>query len=228
MTTPKDQPFILNLPAGSRDKYQTAIALVPQDMRTYWRYHHVEYGDTVPALARKYHTSATSIAEANNLSGDDLTAGTKLIIPIAPTRQGSQTAAYSKHPTHYKVRKGDTVGSVADDFEVPVEKLRKWNHLRGSGELVAGRTLVIYKPVSSDNAEATTAEPKTGHAPVAHTGAKSKIAAASQPAKYHKVKKGETLSSIAESNHVSVADLKRDNPNLDAKVRAGEVLLIRK
>ena len=230
MTTPKDQPFILNLPAGSRDKYETAIALVPQDMRTYWRYHHVEYGDTLPTLARKYHTSATSIQEANNLSSDssdDLKAGSKLIIPIAPTRQGSQTAAYSKHPTHYKVRKGDTVASVADDFEVPVEKLRKWNHLRGSGELAPGRALVIYKPVSSDSAEATTAEPKTGHAAVT-AASKSKTAAASQTAKYHKVKKGETLSSIAESNHVSVADLKRDNPNLDAKVRAGEVLLIRK
>jgi membrane-bound lytic murein transglycosylase D len=224
MTTPKDQPFILNLPAGSRDKYETAIALVPQDMRTYWRYHHVEYGDTLPTLARKYHTSATSIQEANNLSSDssdDLKAGSKLIIPIAPTRQGSQTAAYSKHPTHYKVRKGDTVASVADDFEVPVD------HLRGSGELAPGRALVIYKPVSSDSAEATTAEPKTGHAAVT-AASKSKTAAASQTAKYHKVKKGETLSSIAESNHVSVADLKRDNPNLDAKVRAGEVLLIRK
>ena len=55
-----------------------------------------------------------------------------------------------------------------------------------------------------------------------------KAAAAAQTAKYHKVKKGETLSSIAESNHVSVADLKRENPNLDAKLRPGEVLLIRK
>jgi membrane-bound lytic murein transglycosylase D len=231
MTTPKDQPFILNLPAGSRDKYETAIALVPPDMRTYWRYHHVEYGDTLPALARKYHTSATSIAEANNLTGDDLKTGAKLIIPIAPTHQGTQSAAYSKHPTHYKVRKGDTVASVADDFEVPVDKLRKWNHLRGSGELVPGRTLVIYKPVSSDSAEAATPETKTEHATAGHTGttgSKSKAAAAAQPAKYHKVKKGETLTSIAESNHVSVADLKRDNPNLDAKVRAGEVLLIRK
>ena len=42
-------------------------------------------------------------------------------------------------PTHYKVRKGDTLYSVADDFEVPVDKLRKWNHLRGTA-LAPGRT----------------------------------------------------------------------------------------
>ena len=49
-----------------------------------------------------------------------------------------------------------------------------------------------------------------------------------EAAKYHKVKKGETLSSIAESNHTSVAALKRDNPKLAANLRAGEVLVIRK
>ncbi len=238
MTTPKDQPFMLNLPAGSREKYETAIAIVPPDMRTYWRYHHVDYGDTLPALARKYHTSTSSIAEANNLTGEELKAGTKLIIPISPAHHDTQSAAYSKHPTHYKVRKGDTVASVADDFEVPVDKLRKWNHLRG-GELVPGRTLVIYKPLNPDSAEtAANDEPKPEHASAGHAAdsdpaatrasAKTKAAAAAQTAKYHKVKKGETLSSIAESNHVSVADLKRENPNLDAKVRPGEVLLIRK
>ena len=143
MTTPKDQQFTLYLPAGSREKYETTIAAIPMDMRTYWRYHRVEYGDTLPSIARKYHTSTTSIAEANNLTDDDVKAGTKLIIPITPGR--TQTVAYSQQATHYKVRKGDTVDSVADDFEVPVDKLRKWNHLRGTA-LTPGRVLVIYKP----------------------------------------------------------------------------------
>ena len=231
MTTPKDQSFTLNLPGGSKDKYETAIAVIPQDMRTYWRYHKVDYGDTLPAIARKYHTSTTSIEEANNLTSDDLKAGTKLIIPIAPTHQGSGTSlAYSRHATHYTIRKGDTVASVADDFEVPVEKLRKWNHLRGSGELTPGRTLVIYKPLTSDSAEASSSEPKS-ESPSARSSAKSGKSHSSQSAqaaKYHKVKKGETLTSIAESNHTSVEALKRDNPKLAAaKVRPGDVLVIR-
>jgi membrane-bound lytic murein transglycosylase D len=224
MTTPKDETFTLNLPAGSKEKYETAIAVIPQDMRTYWRYHRVDYGETLPSIARKYHTSTSSIAEANNLTDEDLKAGTKLIIPISPSHQSTQTSAYSKHPTHYKVRKGDTVASVADDFEVPVDKLRKWNHLRG--ELVPGRTLVIYKPLNPDVAETTADEPKTERAASPHTtkaGAQS-----SQAAKYHKVKKGETLNSIAESNHTTVAAIKRANPNLDADLRAGELVLIRK
>ena len=64
--------------------------------------------------------------------------------------------------------------------------------------------------------------------PKAKVSTVSHKAQSAEAAKYHKVKKGETLSSIAESNHTSVAALKRDNPNLTANVRAGEVLLIRK
>ena len=225
MTTPKDESFTLNLPAGSRDKYQTAIAAIPMDMRTYWRYHLVEYGDTLPSIARKYHTSASQIAEANSLGDDQVKAGTKLIIPIAPNHHDSQTMAYSRHATHYRVRKGDTVASVADDFEVPVEKLRKWNHLHGSA-LTPGRTLLIYKP-TSETAEA--ADPDDERAPErAHKSRTSNSSHNSQTAKYHKVKKGETLSSIAETNHTSVAALKRDNPNLSANLRAGELLVIKK
>ncbi len=195
-------------------------------MRTYWRYHRVDYGETLPAIARKYHTSASSISEANNLTDDDLKAGTKLIIPVSPTHRETSTVAYSRRATHYKVRKGDTVASVADDFEVPVEKLRKWNHLKG-GPLTPGRTLVIYKAISPDSAEGSSPEPKTQKS-ADKSGGKTAASKSSQTAKYHKVKKGETLASIAETNHTSVAALKRDNPNLDATLRAGDVLVIRK
>ncbi|MDR3748535.1 MAG: LysM peptidoglycan-binding domain-containing protein [Acidobacteriota bacterium] len=221
LTTPKDQSFTLNLPAGSREKYETAIADIPPDMRTWWRYHRVEYGDTLASVAHKYHTSSSSIAEANSLAGDEVKVGAKLIIPIAPGKQGGETVAYSHKATHYKVRKGDTVDSVADDFEVPADKLRKWNHLRGDS-LVVGRTLAIYKPTGSGGPEVAStrrsAPTKSGHKP-------SKTSDAAQ---YHKVKEGETLSSIAESYKISVATLKHDNPRLSANLRAGDVLVIHK
>ena len=176
MTTPKDQSFTLNLPAGSREKYETAMAAIPPDMRTWWRYHHVEYGDTLASIARKYHTSSASIAEANSLAGEEVKVGSKLIIPVAPGRSNAETAAYSHRATHYKVRKGDTLYSVADDFEVPVDKLRKWNHLRGTA-VAPGRTLLIYKPVagggpeeasSSDSGSAAVKTAKTNKSAAVH------------------------------------------------------------
>jgi membrane-bound lytic murein transglycosylase D len=224
MTTPKDQSFTLNLPASSAGKYQAEIAAIPLDMRTWWHYHRVEYGDTAASLAKKYHTTATSIAEANSLTDGDVKVGAKLIIPVAPGRQVAETTAYAKRATHYKVRKGDTAFSVADDFEVPVEKLRKWNHLRGS-TLTPGRLLMIYKPTTGRGGMEVASAEKSSP-----TGRKAKSAdvTASGPAKYHKVKKGETLSSIAESYNTTVDQLKRENPKLSANLRAGAVLLIRK
>ncbi len=233
MTTPKDQTFTINLPAGSKEKYQTAIALIPPDMRTFWRYHRVEYGESLGSIARKYHTSTSVIEEANNLDSDEVTIGSKLIIPIAPDKSGD-TVAYSKKATRYKVRKGDTVGSIADDFQVPVEKVRKWNHLKGN-TVAGGRTLLIYKPLAGSSAPEAAA---SGDDPApSKSGKKSKSTktAKSGPksskttqAKYHKVKKGETLSSIAHSYNTTVANLKKNNANVSANLRAGDLLVISK
>ncbi len=233
MTTPKDQTFTLNLPVGSKDKYETAITLIPPDMRTFWRYHRVAYGDSLASIAHQYHTSTSLIAEANNLSDDEVKAGSKLIIPIAPGK-GGDTIAYSKKPTHYKVRKGDTVASIADDYEVPVDKLRKWNHLRGN-TVAVGRNLVVYKPLAGGNgAESASAgsDPpqKASQNGKATKSAKSgsKSSGNTQSATVHKVKPGETLSGIAQSYNTTVANIKKNNANLTANLRAGEVLVIRK
>jgi len=233
MTTPKDQTFTLNLPTGSKDKYETAIALIPPDMRTFWRYHRVEYGESMGSIARKYHTTTSVIEEANNLETDDVTVGSKLIIPIAPGKSGD-TVAYSKKATRYKVRKGDTVGSIADDFQVPVDKVRKWNHLKGN-TVASGRTLLIYKPLL-ESARSETAAGGDDPAPsksskkgkstkAAKTGATS---TQNTQATYHKVKKGETLSSIAHSYNTTVANLKKNNASAAANLRPGEMLVISK
>jgi membrane-bound lytic murein transglycosylase D len=235
MTTPKDQTFSLNLPSGAKDKYESAIALIPPDMRTFWRYHRVEYGESLGSIARKYRTSTGVIEEANNLSSDEVTVGSKLIIPIAPGQPGD-TLAYSHKATRYKVRKGDTIGSIADDFEVPVDKVRKWNHLKGN-TVAVGRTLLIYKPLAEGTGPQVASagddppsKPTGKTKPAAKTTAKtgSKSTSSSTTATYHKVKKGETLTGIAQSYNTTVADLKRNNANLSANLRAGEVLLIRK
>jgi membrane-bound lytic murein transglycosylase D len=231
MTTPKDQTFTLNLPAGSRAKYEEAISLIPPDMRTFWRYHRVGYGDSLASIARKYHTTTALVAEANNLPDDEVKAGTKLIIPIAPGK-GGDAIAYSKKATHHKVRKGDTLGSIADDYEVPLDKLKKWNHLRGN-TVAVGRSLVIYRPlgeggsqVASSGAEA--AATKSGKKGKTTQSAKSGSKSSSQSATLHMVKPGETLTGIAQSYNTTVANLKRNNANLTATLRAGEVLVIRK
>src|ERR1700756_1341604 len=72
MTTPKGRDFDLHLPVGTKDKFLSAIAGVPLDMRVWWRYHKVQPGDTLASVARAYRTSSKAIAEANYLDGEQL------------------------------------------------------------------------------------------------------------------------------------------------------------
>src|SRR5579871_3576997 len=145
LTTPKEGSFDLHLPAGTVAKYQTAIAEIPRDKRVWWRYHKVGEGETLASIARTYHTTSRSIAEANSLKGGELEAGTKLIIPIAPGRY-VDAIAYSRHLTRYRVRRGDTLTSVAEDFGVPVVRLRRWNP-RVRGKLRPGMVLYLHRPL---------------------------------------------------------------------------------
>lgn len=150
MTTPKNANFDLRLPAGTKDKYQAAVAAIPPDKRVFWRYHKVEQGETLDAIAQKYRTTPQSIAQANNLDSDELSTETKLIIPVNSVRSTPVTGklTYSRKPTRYIAHRGDTIVSVADTFGVPPEKVRSWNHLTGN-EIHKGKVLVIYRPVLS-------------------------------------------------------------------------------
>jgi peptidoglycan lytic transglycosylase D len=152
-TTPKDEPYDLHLPPGTREKYEKAIAVVPVAKRVMWRYHKVEPGESLAVIAKKYKTTEKAIASANDLEGTGLTVGAKLVIPAnGPVPSEGKGFAYSRHPTRYKVRRGDTVLSVADDFSVPPAKVRSWNRLKGN-DLRAGRFLVIYKPIAPGQAD---------------------------------------------------------------------------
>ena len=222
MTTPKDGSFSLALPAGSAEKFQQAIAAIPKDMRVWWRYHKVNRGETLAAIARQYHTTSVAIAEVNNMREGDLEAESKLIIPVAPGRRGAGEVgevAYSKHPTLYKVRKGDTVLSIADDFAVPAAKVRQWNHLRGN-QARAGNSLRIYRPLAGEPVPARAARKD-----VKFSKSSSLHGSIGRKLLRHKVKRGETLVSIANRYNTSVAALRRDNKVSSPK--AGDVLVIR-
>ena len=151
--TPRDAEYDLKLPHGTEYRFEEAMAAIPVDKRVAWRYHKVAEGETLSAVAKKYRVSESAIGQANNLESDEIKAGSKLVIPASSKLNMASTGgSYAKKPTRYKVRKGDTVLSVADDFGVPADRLRKWNRLKGN-TLRAGRSLVIYKPVSAEDAD---------------------------------------------------------------------------
>ena len=230
MTTPKDQTFTLHVPAGTKEKFEAQVAAIPMEKRVLWHFHRVQPGDTLASVARKYRVSLEAIAEANDLPDSELRADEKLIIPVAPTK-GKETASsdagsYSKRSTAYRVRKGDTLASIADDYGVSVEKIRKWNHLTGS-TVKPGRVLHMYKPSGEEEEAASTHRSKAAPE-LSSRKSRTTTSSKKESAKvvtHHTVKRGETLTSIASQYNTTVVELKKKNPTI-AKLRAGDVLVI--
>jgi len=139
MATPDDPFFELHLPKGTAQKFSAEIADIPPEKWVSWRRHRVEAGETLTSLAKKYHVTAPAIAAANSLGRTDvLSPGDKLIIPA------SQPAAEAKSRlVRYRVRKGDTLGGIADQFSVSPEELRKWNGLKAA-RVSRGMVLRVY------------------------------------------------------------------------------------
>ena len=219
LTTPKDREFELHLPAGTKDRYLTAITAIPPDMRVWWRYHKVVPGDTLTSVARAFHTSQQAIVQANNLDGDEnLRVESELIIPVAPGKHpADEIASYSRRATTYRVRKGDTVQTVADNFGVPPSMVRRWNHLKGDS--VRGRrVLYIHLPVAPDGNESR-------EVVASRQKSKKRSNTATKTVVHHRVQRGETLSSIAKSHNTTVDALKENNGNL-ANLRPGMILVI--
>src|ERR1700732_3513854 len=139
LATPDDPAFELHLPLGSAPRFSAEIADIPPDKWVSWRRHRVAAGETLTAIAKKYRVTPKAIADANNLeSTTALNAGEKLIIPAI------QPAAENKRRmVSYRVRKGDTLGGIADRFSVESEDVRKWNRLK-TNKVSRGMVLRIY------------------------------------------------------------------------------------
>jgi membrane-bound lytic murein transglycosylase D len=243
MTTPKEGKFELHLPPGTREQYQTAIALIPNDMRLWWRYHRVQPGDTLASLARSYRVTANSIAAANHLLGSELDAEAKVIIPVAPGKHPpSDEATYARRITRYKVHKGDTVETVAENFGVSAQMVRRWNALPRGDSLRGRKVLGLHLPVTPSSETASTASPTSptharkstqtasanlpAHKPPRSTGS-SEATSEQASVLRHTVKSGETLYSIATAYKTTVAALKRNNGNL-ATLRPGMILIVQR
>ena len=201
MTTPNDMPFDLHIPVGTTGTFQTRMKEIPDDKRSSWRFHVVRDGETLEGIATEFHVHAHEIAEANDLTeGDDVDTGDELVIPIA-------NAAALTGPRRYRLRRGDTLITVADRFGVSVEALRRWNHLR-SNVVKPGRTLTVAEPVRlaphtrirrrrSRRSESHTEKTTTHHASrngstrakASHSGSKSHAAESTHKKKSRSKKK---------------------------------------
>ena len=95
----------------------------------------VQRGDTLYQIARNNNITVDELKKANNLNTNNLVVGQRLIIP---TKEDILQDDY----TIYTVKNGDTLFSIADNFNVSVEELLTLNKLNSTG-LTIGQQLLI-------------------------------------------------------------------------------------
>jgi membrane-bound lytic murein transglycosylase D len=217
--TPADANYELRLPSGTADRFLSDIADIPPEKWVSWRRHRVEEGETLSEIARKYHIAPAAIADANGIeSRAALETGEKLIIPAAARSEMDLGKL-----TRYRVRRGDTLAMIADQFSVSRAELVKWNHLK-SEKVVRGMTLRVYPgglqplPVAAkSDSRPAPAKPAVVAASVADKDAPIT----------HRVQAGETLWSIARAYRTTAEALRGANQFLFTRpLQVGDQLTI--
>ncbi|MES2221323.1 MAG: LysM peptidoglycan-binding domain-containing protein [Acidobacteriota bacterium] len=140
MSTPSDFPFDLHLPPGTAPLFEQRLAMVPEEHRNAWRFHIATADETLASIAQSFHVTTRELASANGLQSDDsIHANQALLIPVPPP------PVISAH-RRYRIRRGDTMVTLADRFGVTTSQLRRWNGLHGN-RLPVGRTIYVSEPV---------------------------------------------------------------------------------
>ena len=111
--------------------HSTEIINIPASLETYT----VKSGDTLYSIAKKFDTTVDKIKSQNSLSADALTVGQVLKIPsVISVTKPSKTNVYTVEP-------GDTLYSLAREFNTTVNNLKSLNNLI-TNNLVIGQTII--------------------------------------------------------------------------------------
>ena len=109
---------------------------VPQEPETPYLIYTIQRGDSLWKISQKYDIPVNDIIAFNNLSSVNLKIGDELRIPI--TSQEDNTS----NQFSYTVKKGDTLWSIAKQFNVSADSIKAINNL-ASNLLTLGQTLII-------------------------------------------------------------------------------------
>ena len=100
------------------------------------KYHKVKSGESLEKIAKNYGVSTQELIKANkNINPNKLKVGENLCIP-------QNTSTKTQDYAIYKVKKGDTLQSIAEKFGVDVQELKSFNNLK-SEKIIEGQEIKI-------------------------------------------------------------------------------------
>ncbi|MCM1310716.1 MAG: transglycosylase SLT domain-containing protein [Bacteroides sp.] len=206
--------------------------------------------DIIPGDIKPYALRLPSQLVFNYLMfADSIKSASELLAPRTSVELGGKTIAatgegtYKNVVKYHKVRRGETLASIAADFGVTVNQLKKWNGLKTS-KVRRGASLKIHTkefvPAEPKAEEASPAIADTTIVTPIDSVAVDSIAEEVKPVEQkpkqtpkpkattttHKVAKGETLYAISRKYNVTVKQIKDANGLTSDNLSVGQRLKI--
>ena len=97
-------------------------------------YYIVQSGDSLWSISKKFGISVDKLKDINNLSGNLLSIGQKLLI--------KDTSSSEDVGVYYTVKAGDTLYGIANEYNLTVDELKSMNNLK-SNNLSIGQKLLV-------------------------------------------------------------------------------------
>jgi membrane-bound lytic murein transglycosylase D len=243
-----NREYSVKIPQGTLQRFNMVYNDIPETEKPRFTYsranylrHRVRSGETVASIAKRYRVSSQSIYECNQINKKKkLVKGRIIRIPVSRVEtasaaskpaSGKKTTASVAVKTTYKVKRGDSLLGIAKKFNVPVDRLKEVNRLKGNS-IQAGRVLKIPR----DEARCNEEEQKSKADIAQQAPEKTEIAGKTLSARdiadlgvdKHIVTKGENLTLISRKYNVALAKLMQMNRlAADVPLTPGQVLVIK-
>jgi membrane-bound lytic murein transglycosylase D len=226
--TPPGTTTALRVPPGTGATMLAALALVPPGERLLYVRHVVRRGDTLSVIAGRYGVSVGDIQLANRMGRrTTIHVGQELTIPTASGNAAELARsapapidAAVGEPMRYRVRRGDTLSAIARRFDTTPQAIASRNRIGVRSTIRVGQTLTVVPGVRSVSAQAssapietTTDVPPSTPQPMAQAAAEAAppTAPETELPTVHTVRRGETLTSIAERYGTTAHAIARTN-----------------
>jgi membrane-bound lytic murein transglycosylase D len=151
MTPPDRDGVVVRVPQGCASGFDDRLAALDDTVRSGVRTHEVVQGETLTGLAKQVGVTTTLLRQYNPkltvLASGALRTGTTVLLPTPATLAAARTvreatAGASSSGSRYTVRRGDTLGAIAQRHGTTVSRLKSLNGMR-SDKLVAGKTIRV-------------------------------------------------------------------------------------
>jgi membrane-bound lytic murein transglycosylase D len=179
-------------------------------------YYKVRKGDTISEIAERYHVSTSELRKWNGLRGNKIISGQNLKIYSRESTDSyvESTSSTKENVNYHKIKRGETLGGIAELYKVSASSIREWNGIAGN-KIIAGNTLKIY----SDEAPHLTSQTFSSE----DNSTNSEL---TTEAVNHQIQPGESIIAISALYDVSVDDIKRWNNLSSSKIIAGKTLVV--